>query len=60
MLARNYGSGPKWVPATVEKVTGPVSVVVQVKESSLKWRRHLDQVRTHVNSDHQSQSDSDE
>ncbi len=25
VLARNYGSGPKWVPATVETQTGPVS-----------------------------------
>ncbi|KAK3528991.1 hypothetical protein QTP70_014114 [Hemibagrus guttatus] len=25
VLARNYGSGPKWVPATVKAQTGPVS-----------------------------------
>nr|XP_055048287.1 uncharacterized protein K02A2.6-like [Misgurnus anguillicaudatus] len=43
VLARNYGSGPKWVPATVEAQTGPVSYKVKTDEN-LSWRRHTDQL----------------
>lgn len=43
MLARNYGSGPKWVPATVETQTGPVSYKVKTA-GNLLWRRHTDQL----------------
>lgn len=43
VLARNYGSGPKWVPATVETQTGPVSYKVKTA-GNLLWRRHTDQL----------------
>ncbi|RXN11097.1 putative protein K02A2.6-like protein [Labeo rohita] len=43
VLARNYGSGPKWVPATVETQTGPVSYKVRTA-GNLLWRRHTDQL----------------
>ncbi|KAL1270473.1 hypothetical protein QQF64_029489 [Cirrhinus molitorella] len=43
VLARNYGSGPKWVPATVETQTGPVSYKVKTA-GNLLWRRHSDQL----------------
>ncbi|XP_026991216.2 uncharacterized protein K02A2.6 [Tachysurus fulvidraco] len=43
VLARNYGSGPKWVPVTVEAQTGPVSYKVKTADN-LSWRRHTDQL----------------
>ncbi|XP_039520330.1 uncharacterized protein K02A2.6-like [Pimephales promelas] len=43
VLARNYGGGPKWVPATVEDQTGPVSYKVKTA-GDLSWRRHSDQL----------------
>ena len=45
VFARNYGSGNSWLPAIVEKITGPVSLTVRVKQSGILWRRHLDQVQ---------------
>lgn len=44
VYARNYGLGPKWVPATVESPTGPVSYTV-VLGNGQHMRRHVDQVR---------------
>ncbi|CAM4714446.1 unnamed protein product [Lepidochelys kempii] len=43
VLARNYTSGAKWVPATVITQTGPVSYTVWTAED-LTWRRHVDQL----------------
>lgn len=43
VLARNYGHGPKWVPATVLAQTGPVSYTVRTCEDVV-WRRHVDQL----------------
>ncbi len=43
MLAQNYGSGSKWVPATVETQTGPVSYKVKTA-GNLLWRRHTDKL----------------
>lgn len=43
VLARNYNSGPKWMPATVLAQTGPVSYTVSNKEDVV-WRRHADQL----------------
>lgn len=42
VLARNYRSEPKWVPATVTAQTGPVSDTVQTTDSF--WKRHVDQL----------------
>ncbi|XP_039503042.1 uncharacterized protein K02A2.6-like [Pimephales promelas] len=43
VLARNYTSGSKWVPATVIAQTGPVSYTVLTSDK-LTWKRHLDQL----------------
>lgn len=45
VLARNYSSGPKWMPATVLAQTGPVSYTVSNKENVV-WRRHADQLHS--------------
>lgn len=44
VYARNYGLGPKWIPATVESPTGPVSYTV-ILGNGQRMRRHVDQVR---------------
>lgn len=44
VYARNYGLGPKWIPATVESPTGPVSYTV-ILNNGQRMRRHVDQVR---------------
>ncbi|XP_039376533.1 uncharacterized protein K02A2.6-like [Mauremys reevesii] len=43
VLARNYTSGAKWVPATVITQMGPVSYTIQTAED-LTWQRHVDQL----------------
>ena len=44
VMVRNLRpSGPKWVPGTILKQTGPLSFVVQV-EHGLVWKRHSDQI----------------
>ncbi len=57
MLARNYGS-PKWVSATVETQTGPVSYKVKTS-GNLLWRRLTNQLLSGVNTstDHPGVSD---
>ncbi|KAJ8356575.1 hypothetical protein SKAU_G00193690 [Synaphobranchus kaupii] len=44
MYARNYGLGPKGIPATVESPSGPVSYTVLLGNGQ-RMRRHVDQVR---------------
>ena len=48
VYARNYSSKDKWVSAIVERITGPVSMVVRCEDTNLQWRRHLDQVRPRI------------
>lgn len=43
VLARNYCSGLKWIPATIIAQTGPVSYTVQTATDTV-WRRHVDQL----------------
>lgn len=43
VLARNYLRGPKWVPAEIVAITGPLSYQVRTSEDVL-WRRHTDQL----------------
>ena len=45
VFARNFGRGHSWVPAVVLARTGPVSWQVEVEETGLRWRRHVDQIR---------------
>ncbi|XP_031747556.1 uncharacterized protein K02A2.6-like [Xenopus tropicalis] len=47
VYARNYGAGPKWVPAVITEVTGPVSYKVHCDDGQ-EWHRHVDQLRRHV------------
>ncbi|XP_058879113.1 uncharacterized protein K02A2.6-like [Acipenser ruthenus] len=41
---RNYSAGPKWIPATIGGVTGPVSYKAQTRDGQIH-RRHVDQLR---------------
>nr|XP_061786525.1 uncharacterized protein K02A2.6-like [Nerophis lumbriciformis] len=43
VLARNYSTGPRWVPATIVKRSGPVSYTVSTA-ARLVWKRHVDQL----------------
>ena len=43
VMIRNYGLGPKWIPGTVERQTGPISYRCQTSDGRLV-RRHQDQV----------------
>lgn len=44
VYARNYGIGPKWVPAEIQEATGPVSYRTLTTDGEV-LRRHVDQVR---------------
>lgn len=44
VYARNYASGPAWVPGNIEAGTGPKSYIVQTNQGQF-WRRHIDQLR---------------
>ncbi|XP_064461817.1 uncharacterized protein K02A2.6-like [Ornithodoros turicata] len=44
VYVRNYGHGEPWIPATIEKLTGPVSYRV-ITEGGRVVRRHLNQMR---------------
>ncbi|XP_076862347.1 TGF-beta receptor type-2 isoform X2 [Brachyhypopomus gauderio] len=43
VLARNYLRGPKWVPAEIVAITGPLSYQVRTSKDAV-WRRHIDQL----------------
>ena len=48
VMVRNLRpSGPKWIPGTVLKQTGPLSYIVQVN-SGLVWKRHIDHIRLSI------------
>ena len=44
------GSGPKWIPAEIQEVTGPVSVMVKLHDNCIV-RRHIDHVRKRTDSE---------
>ena len=44
---RNYGNGPKWLPAHAEEQTGPVSYRCRLQDGTLV-RRHQDQILRRV------------
>jgi len=44
VYVRNYSSGPTWLSGKIVKLTGPVSVEVEL-EDGLKVRSHFDQLR---------------
>ncbi|XP_064486184.1 uncharacterized protein K02A2.6-like [Ornithodoros turicata] len=47
VYVRNYGHGQPWIPATIEKPTGPVSYRVITQDGRVV-RRHLNQMRGHA------------
>lgn len=49
VMARNYRSGPDWIPATVVSKLGPLSYLLETEDKQL-WRRHIDQVKSRANS----------
>ena len=45
VMVRNLRTtGPKWIPGTIVKQTGPVSYVVEVEQGQ-QWKRHVDHLR---------------
>ena len=44
VMAKSFGSGPDWIPATVTKVLGPVTYLVQ-SDSGQNWKRHIEQLK---------------
>uniref|UniRef100_A0A670JQT7 Gypsy retrotransposon integrase-like protein 1 n=1 Tax=Podarcis muralis TaxID=64176 RepID=A0A670JQT7_PODMU len=54
--AKNFGAGPAWVPATVTRVTGPVSYEV-LTDGGQCWRRHCDQIRRRFPGENQEEED---
>ena len=56
VMARNYGSGPKWEFAVVVERKGPLSYAVQL-DSGVIWRRHIDQLRDGVSVTSQDEED---
>lgn len=46
VLTRNFSLGPKWIPGTIESVTGPVSYKVMLRDGRVV-RRHVDQILAH-------------
>ena len=44
VYARGFGIGPKWVPATIDEVSGPVSYLVRLEDDHVV-RRHQDHLR---------------
>ncbi|XP_071040047.1 uncharacterized protein [Parasteatoda tepidariorum] len=47
VFVRNYGQGPKWFPATVIKLTGPVSYQAVTTGGDIV-KRHVDQMRKRI------------
>ena len=43
VMARNYGSGPKWEPGVIVERKGPLSYTAQL-DSGILWHRHIDQL----------------
>ena len=44
VMARNFQSGPKWVPAVIDEKLGPLSYLVKTSQGEL-WRRHIDSLK---------------
>ena len=43
-MVRNHHDGPDWMPATIVKVLGPVTYLVETDHCQ-KWKRHADQIK---------------
>ncbi|XP_041475767.1 uncharacterized protein K02A2.6-like [Lytechinus variegatus] len=59
VLVRNYGRGNQWLPGKVVERNGPVSYVVNVNtnNSTLTWKRHVDQLRSRISTSSTSNDD---
>ena len=44
VMAKSFGSGPDWILATVTKVLGPVTYLVQ-SDSGKNWKCHIEQLK---------------
>lgn len=44
---RNYSYGPKWIPAVIQDISGPLSYTVVIG-SGQTMKRHVDQVRARL------------
>ena len=53
VLVRNTGRGPKWIDGTVKKQTGPILLLIILKDGQTV-RKHIDQLKAH----HQENSSS--
>ena len=46
VYAEKFSGLPKWIPASIVKVTGPLSYELELSDSKeIKWRRHVDSIR---------------
>ena len=44
VMAKNFRSGPKWIPAVIDEKLGPLSYLVKTVDGEL-WRRHVDHLK---------------
>ena len=59
VYAENFGSSPRWIPATVLHSTGPLSYVVKTTDGR-EFRRHVDSLRVrHENSETNDHTNTD-
>lgn len=55
VMARNVGSGPNWVPATITKVLGSVTYEVK-RDNGQVWKQHVEQLKKFVESNRMKDS----
>ena len=61
VYAENFSGLPKWIPASIVKVTGPLSYELELSDSKeIKWRRHVDSIRGREQHDSERKSCSPE
>lgn len=44
VYAQNFAGAPKWIPGTIDEITGPCSYRVLLSDGRM-WRCHIDQLR---------------
>ena len=44
VVAKNYGSGPAWLPGKIVQKLGPLTYIVDVSDGRI-WKRHVDHVK---------------
>lgn len=60
VYVQNFGTGQRWMPATIQEVTGPVSFLVKLRDGKL-IRRHQDHLRRRVaDSESEKQAESED